>query len=77
MDGSSDTWIKNTLRLDLINDFWNLETFSLFGKSIFEARLVPLNKAFPNIPKRKEFRPIIVLSSILKYLESRFLPILN
>jgi hypothetical protein len=39
---------------------------------IFEARLVPLNKAWPDIPKADQFRPIVVLSPLFKLLERRF-----
>ena len=41
---------------------------------IWKARLIPLNKKWPNIPDVKEFRPIIVLSAMFKFLEMRFLP---
>ena len=44
---------------------------------IYKARLIPLNKAHPEIPKQTEFRPIVVLSSLYKFLELRFLPKLN
>ena len=40
----------------------------------FEARLVPLNKVWPDIPKGDEFRPIVIESPMYKYLELRFLP---
>ena len=38
----------------------------------FEVRLIPLNKVWPNIPKVEDFRPIIVLSPIIKWMEMRF-----
>lgn len=41
------------------------------------ARLVPLNKVYPNIPKKDQFRPIIVLSPLYKWIELRFLEKLN
>lgn len=40
---------------------------------IGEARLIPLNKVWPDIPKAHEFRPIVVLSPMFKFLELRFL----
>ena len=40
----------------------------------WDTRLIPLNKVFPNIPTRKELRPIAVQSPIVKLLEARFLP---
>ena len=39
---------------------------------IFEARLVLLNKVWPDIPNHNEFRPIVILSPIYKYIELRF-----
>ena len=41
-------------------------------KRYLTRRLVPLNKIHPNIPKTDEIRPIIVLSPILTFVESRF-----
>ena len=38
------------------------------------SRLVPLNKVFPEIPNRKQMRPILVCSPLQKMLEARFLP---
>ena len=40
----------------------------------WDTRLVPLNKVFPNVPTRKELRPIAVQSPLVKLLEARFLP---
>jgi hypothetical protein len=37
-----------------------------------EARLIPLNKVYPNLPEIEQFRPITVLSSSIKWIESRF-----
>ena len=50
---------------------WIREVLEL--KKFGYARLIPLNKAFPEIPTKKQFRPIIVLSALYKWLESRFL----
>ncbi len=36
------------------------------------ARLVPLNKKWPDIPHGEDFRPIVVLSSLFKFIELRF-----
>ena len=44
---------------------------------MFEARLCPLNKVWPQIPKNDEFRPIVVLSPLFMFLELRFLSKLN
>ena len=40
--------------------------------STFQARLIPLNKVWPAIPSAEQFRPIVVVSPIVKWLESRF-----
>jgi len=40
----------------------------------FESRLIPLNKLHPNIPSRKDLRPIIVTSPIVKLIEAALLP---
>ena len=45
--------------------------------NIGEARLIPLNKVWPNIPSPDEFRPITVLSPIFKWMELRFIGTLN
>jgi hypothetical protein len=44
---------------------------------MFQARLCPHNKVWPNIPLSEEFRPIMVLSPLYKFLELRFLSKLN
>ena len=46
-------------------------------KDILQARLCPLNKVWPNIPRREQFRPIAILSAMYKFLELRFFPRLN
>ena len=43
-------------------------------ESSWSARLVPLNKVFPQTPTRTQLRPIMVQSPIIKLLEARFLP---
>jgi hypothetical protein len=44
---------------------------TLLWKS-FEAKLVPLNKVWPDIPKADQFRPIVIESSLYKFVELRF-----
>lgn len=56
-----------------LRQLWTIP-LNQFGEQHFEARLVALNKVHPQIPKPNEFRPIIVMSPLLKFLESRFLP---
>ena len=70
-DGFSDTWIRNTESRELLNDLWNNTAIHRMA-GVFEARLVPLNKAWPDIPKEDQFRPIVVLSPMFKWLERRF-----
>ena len=47
--------------------YWNSERASIH----FKARLIPLNKKFPNIPDVPDYRPIVVMSPIIKALELR------
>ena len=35
-------------------------------------RLVPLNKVYPKVPKAGDFRPIAVMSPLLKFILGRF-----
>ena len=42
-----------------------------------EARLIALNKKYPDLPKQDQFRPIVVLSPLYKFLELRLLPYLQ
>ena len=72
----SDLWIKKTQNWEILSNLWNNDAAEINNK-IYKARLIPLNKAHPDIPKETEFRPIVVLSSLYKFLELRFLPKLN
>jgi hypothetical protein len=72
-DAFSDVWFKSTPRTDLICNLWNPAGIEQLQSS-FEARLVPLNKAWPNIPREDEFHPIVILSPAYKWLELRFIP---
>ena len=49
-DAISDTWIKKTTKLDLLRDLWNDHTLSALDHT-FKARLIPLNKVWPDIPR--------------------------
>jgi hypothetical protein len=58
-----------------LKDLWEIPLHAIEGlEDMWNTRLVPLNKAFPNIPTRKEMRPIAVQSPLVKLLEARFLP---
>ena len=72
----SDTWFRETKRIDLINNLWNKATLKLVP-NLGCARLIPLNKVWPAIPTAAQFRPITVLCPLFKWLESRFLAKLN
>jgi len=73
-DGFSDKWIKYT-QMTVIGDLWRRDTLESF--KFGQARLIPLNKAYPGIPTRSQFRPIVVLSPLFKWLELRFLKLLQ
>eukprot|EP01017_Pseudomicrothorax_dubius_P037607 TRINITY_DN5534_c0_g5_i4.p1 TRINITY_DN5534_c0_g5~~TRINITY_DN5534_c0_g5_i4.p1 ORF type:complete len:478 (-),score=50.27 TRINITY_DN5534_c0_g5_i4:595-2028(-) len=57
--------------VDTLANAWTIP-LDVFPKVCFEARLVPLNKVHPEIPTKKDFRPIIVMSPLIKFLEARF-----
>ena len=75
-DGFSDNWFAKTIHINIINDLWKHDTFKLLP-DIGEARLISLNKVWPNIPTSDQFRPITVLSPIFKWMELRFITKLN
>ena len=59
---------------EIIRSLWNSAILNNLDDIHFKARLIPLNKKHPQIPKADEFRPIIVMSPIIKLLEARLLP---
>ena len=63
-------------KLDLLRDLWRGDVICKM-KDSFQARLCPLNKVWPDIPQREQFRPIAILSAMFKFLELRFLGRLN
>lgn len=71
-DGISDTWIKTTKRWDLLADVWRYDLL-INLKKFGSARLIPLNKVHPDLPQSDQFRPITILSSLYKWIETRFL----
>lgn len=58
---------------EMLLDSWNSDTLSISNK-FYECRLVALNKKFPNIPSKEQFRPIVIISPLVKFLELRFIP---
>ncbi len=57
---------------EVFQDLWESNLDKL-GQTHFKCRLVPLNKKHPNIPRRKEMRPIIIMSPLTKTLEAGLL----
>ena len=49
-DGFSDKWISETKNPKLLMNWWNNDSIKWLSDNIFEARLIPLNKAWPKIP---------------------------
>ena len=59
---------KNQLYKTLWDEgYWNHEK----AKINFDARLIPLNKVSPNIPRFNEYWPIVVTSPLWKVTEAR------
>jgi hypothetical protein len=63
--------MKKTEGSNLLDDLLNKQVINSLT-SIFDVRLIPLNKVWPGIRKEDHFRPIVVLSAVLKWLERRF-----
>jgi len=51
-DGFSDNWFRKTKIHSFLQDWWNNSVMQMLLKQSFECRLIPLNKAFPNIPTK-------------------------
>lgn len=50
-DGFTDEWFRKTKRYDLLKGMWSNCILSILGDETFRARLIPLNKVWPDIPK--------------------------
>jgi hypothetical protein len=62
LDGWSDNFLKKidpTKRGSLLKDLWNPEVIDILI-DVTIAKLVPLNKVWPEIPGEKDFRPVKV-----------------
>jgi len=58
-----------------LRNIWRVDLDQYFSEDdSWASRLVPLNKVFPSLPDRKQMRPIIVQSPLIKLIEARFLP---
>jgi len=79
LDLFSDCILKDKEKLEtfanVLTDLWSedLNKVTEMDK-FFKTRLIALNKVHPKIPKKAEFRPIIIMSLIVKIMESRWLP---
>ncbi len=61
-----------------LSDLWSCDLDVLAEElELWCGRVIPLNKIHPHIPDSTQFRPIVVMSILLKIMESRFLPKLN
>jgi len=74
-DGLSDSifkksWIEKSSKI--FADI--LQNLNSIPDHHFESRLIPLNKIHPNTPSRKDLRPIIVTSPLIKIIEACLLP---
>ena len=56
-DGFSDRWFKDTSLRKLIGNMWTREVLEL--KKFGQARLIPLNKAFPEYQRKSNSGRII------------------
>lgn len=77
-DGVSDSLFRKNWKersAALFSDLWvNLNAV----KNIhFESRLIPLDKIHPQIPSRKDMRPIVVNSPLVKLIEAGIMPTLS
>lgn len=60
---------------EIFKDLWSINLNEIEGiMCSMTSRLVPLNKVYPEVPNRKQMRPILVCSPLQKLLEARFLP---
>jgi len=62
--------------VEIFNKLWD-PIFLSSHHEIFLAKLIPLNKAHPNVPKVNQMRPIVATSCLFKLLELRFNEELN
>ena len=59
----------------IFKDLWSINLNEVEGiMCSMTSRLIPLNKVYPEVPNRKQMRPILVCSPLQKLLEARFLP---
>lgn len=65
---------KINIAISLLDpNYWN----SGLADKHLVANLIPLNKVHPNIPAPNQYRPIIVMSPVLKFLEGYIYPSLH
>ena len=79
-DGISDSLFNSENKAKtarILRDIWSCFHEKEWQQLHFAQRLIPINKAHPNIPKVSECRPIIVSSPLIKLLEMRIKPKLD
>lgn len=58
-----------------LGDLWSVDLDDLLtDEDTWATRLMALNKVFPELPDRKQFRAICIQSALVNLLEARFLP---
>lgn len=71
-DGSNHNFFKK-IDPKHLQILWNKNFLNKINEKFFECRLIPLNKNFPMIPDYKQFRPISIISPLIKVIELRLL----
>ncbi|CAD8103190.1 unnamed protein product [Paramecium primaurelia] len=62
--------IKN-YNWNLLRDAWGPEIFQV-NKKLEWVRLISLKKVHPKIPTSEQFRPLVILSPLFKFIKLRF-----
>jgi len=59
---------------DILQDLWSKALNDISNiEDLFKTRLLALNKVHPRTPKKEEFRPIIIMSALIKIMEARWM----
>jgi len=69
---------ETAARAKMLSRVWDEELLnSRDAKLLLQGRLIPLNKKFPKTPMVEEVRPIVIMSSLIKFMELRLAPKLS
>lgn len=74
-----DNFLKEIAKSDgdyNFDDLWDAK-FLLEHPELLQAKLIPLNKTHPRVPRSDQMRPIVVSNPLLKLAEARFTQKLN